>query len=342
MRICLFHPKLLPPKDYGGVERVVLWLAKGLIERGHEVHVAALEGSQLPQGARLIPMSEGNTSAWDLLPQIPQGTQIVHFMAPPEPGVLEKLPCPGVLTVHGNGKPGEQFPINTVFLSQDHARRHGAEFFVYNGIDPAEYSWSSHSRGNHFLFLSKTSWRVKNLAGAMSICSEAGASLKIAGGQRPWALRLKAAFSSRTQWLGAVSGEQKANCLAQARALLFPVIWPEPFGLVVVEALMSGTPVIASRIGSLPELITPDTGMLLDPPVTPEARKQWVAVVGQEAASAGSRWRAQACRERAMTLFHYLKMAEGYENAYNKVISGRTLQPAIPVAPVAKNWRIHP
>lgn len=54
MKICLFHPKLLPPRDYGGVERVVLWLARGLLERGHEVWVAALAGSQLPPGAKLI------------------------------------------------------------------------------------------------------------------------------------------------------------------------------------------------------------------------------------------------------------------------------------------------
>ena len=109
MKICLFHPKLLPPRDYGGVERVVGWLAKGLAERGHEVWVGALQGSRLPAGVRLLPFTVDKSAAWDLARACPPGMDVVHWMAPPEKGVSEKLPCPALLTVHGNGRPGEEF-----------------------------------------------------------------------------------------------------------------------------------------------------------------------------------------------------------------------------------------
>lgn len=174
MRLVLFHPVRLPPRDYGGVERVVLWLATALRDLGHEVHVAALAGSQLPPGVRLIPMDPGHTRAQDLLPKLPPGTDLVHFMAPPERDAISRMDCPWILTVHGNGKPGERFPRNTVFLTRDHARRHGAEVFVFNGVDPEEYRFEPGSKEDRFLFLSKTSWKVKNVSGAIRLCSRAG------------------------------------------------------------------------------------------------------------------------------------------------------------------------
>ena len=80
------------------------------------------------------------------------------------------------LTVHGNGKPGERFPLNTAFLSADHASRHGAGVFVYNGIDPDECRFSDgQDKTDWYLFLSKTSWSVKNVSGAMRLVSKAGA-----------------------------------------------------------------------------------------------------------------------------------------------------------------------
>src|SRR5205085_310550 len=111
--IVLFHPVSLPPKDYGGVERVVLWLAEGLVERGHEVHIAALKGSQLPKGCHLVEVEKGPLSAERLGVLLPSHLDIVHFMAPLAEEVWEGLSFPRLLTVHGNGKEGERFPKNT-------------------------------------------------------------------------------------------------------------------------------------------------------------------------------------------------------------------------------------
>ena len=74
---------------------MVLWLARGLKGRGHEVTVAALEGSLLPEGVALLPVERERSSALDLLAnRLPTGIELVHFMAPPEPGVIEKARKP--------------------------------------------------------------------------------------------------------------------------------------------------------------------------------------------------------------------------------------------------------
>jgi glycosyltransferase involved in cell wall biosynthesis len=326
MKIVLFHPTVLPPRHYGGVERVVLWLAKGLIELGHQVWVGAYPGSRLPEGVQLIEFEPPETSAYALLKKLPEGVDGVHFMAPPEAGVWEKLPCAGVLTVHGNGKPGEMFPLNTVFLSQDHALRHEGRTYVYNGIDPAECAFAPESKEDRFLFLSKTSWKVKNVRGAVARCRLANAGLRVAGGDRPFSTRLAvslySALGAQMSWEGSVSGNRKADLLARAKALVFPVLWEEPFGLVAVEALMSGTPVLATPRGSLKELITPEVGCLLDW----DDQAAWLEVLG----SAKFSWDPEKCRSRALELFHYRKMAASYESIYRRVLSGETLHSKAP------------
>lgn len=315
MRVVIFHPVLLPPKDYGGVERVVLWLTEALLELGHEVSVGALTGSQLPPGANLIAVHPEKKSALTFLDHLPQGTDVVHFMAPPEVGAWEKLPCAGLLTIHGNGKIGEVFPKNSVFLTQDHAQRHGRKVFVWNGINPREYIYREEKAERApFLFLSKTSWKVKNLVGAISICARLKVNLKIAGGNRPYLLRLKA-WVLGLDWQGPVSGKKKSELLAEACALLFPIRWPEPFGLVMIEAMISGTPVVASRLGSVPEILG-DCGVLVEP----DDQAGWDRAMRDVKQISRAR-----CRERALGNFTHLHMAGNYLKLYQQVIEGKEL-----------------
>ncbi len=315
MKIVIHHPVLLPPKDYGGVERVVLWLTEALLDLGHEVHVAALEGSRLPPKAQLIPISKNELSAIQFLKKIPPGTDVVHFMAPPEAEVWDQLPCAGLLTIHGNGKKGEVFPPNTVFLTRDHAERHGRKVFVWNGINPSEYIYREQSDPTaQPLFLSKTSWKVKNLSGAILFSSLAKKRLKIAGGHRPFLLRFKA-FLLGHDWQGPVSGKKKTELLREASALVFPVIWPEPFGLVVIEAMVSGTPVVASPYGSLPEVVG-DCGILVDP----HDEQAWVRAIHDV-----EKISRKKCRERVLSYFTHHHMAKNYLKLYQQVIDRKEL-----------------
>lgn len=327
MKICLFHPVALPAAAYGGVERVVIWLAQGLRDRGHEVWIAAREGSRLPPGIGLLPVPPGEHSALKLAPRLPAGVDVVHFMAPPETGAAQMLPCASLLTVHGNGQPGEKFGPNTVFLSADHARRHGGSYYIHNGVDPREVSFNPRPRppGSRPLFLSKTSWRVKNLRGAVRICAQSGVGLTIAGGARPWSLRARALWDRRFRWEGAVGGERKAELLANARALVFPVLWDEPFGLVVIESLLAGTPVFASHRGSLPELLNDSVGRLLPCPDSPAAEREWVESL-RASWEDWPAWSPEACRDWAQERFSVEKMSAAYEGAYRRVAGGEKLQ----------------
>jgi glycosyltransferase involved in cell wall biosynthesis len=168
---------------------------------------------------------------------------------------------------------------------------------------------------------------VKNLAGAIRTTAAAGVHLKIAGGNRPFLPRLSCLVRRNREWIGPVNGEYKAKLLAEARALIFPVAWPEPFGLVVAEALISGTPVLATRRGSLPELIPSDVGGFFD------TDEEWIEFLRKGIVP----WEPERCREWALSQFHYATMAEAYERAYQQVIAGELLNQEFPLG---GNWRI--
>ena len=328
MKVLIFHPTQLPPKDYGGVERIVLWLAKGLVERGHEVWVAAFPGSRLPAGAKLWEVKPENSSPEILLTRdLPPGIDLIHFFTPPSLELAADLKIPYVFTLQGNGQEGERFPKNTVFISQDHARRHGGRVCVYNSVDPDEHVFEPERKNDSYLFLSKTSWKVKNLTGAIDFCRRANVPLKIAGGDRPYITRAEVLIRSflrgpKMQWIGPVNGKAKAELMARAKAFLFPVIWPEPFGIVIAEALISGTPVLGSRRGSVPELVTPDVGAILD------TEEEWIEMLSRKKLP----WEPAVCRQRAMERFHFRVMCAAYETVYQKVLSGVPLHENQPVA----------
>ena len=236
-----------PVDGYGGTERVCQWLAKAQAERGHEVTILC-KGGRLPfASVREIP-----DQLLDLDPWIPAGTDIVQLYQ--TPGF--QIRHPFLVNIGGNGQAGEKFHPNTVFVSKNHAERHHWTEYVHNGLDPSEYPLSM-ARSPDPVFLAKASWRVKNLKGAIKIAKAAGLTLDVAGG--------KAAFWHRgVRSHGTVGGERKLRLLQRAGALLFPIIWEEPFGLVSIEAMACGTPVVATPRGALPEIVTPGCGVLAD------------------------------------------------------------------------------
>lgn len=326
MKILLFHPVSLPPKNYGGVERVVTWLAEGLRDFGHHVTVAALEGSRLPRGVALLPVAAGDRSAARLIHRLPRGIEVVHFQAPPEAGYFQSGAPPSVTTIHGNGKPGETFSRTTVFLSRDHAVRHGSGAFVYNGVNPEEFALAGalgvHKLKDSPLFLSKTSLRTKNLAGAMRIARKADMDLVVAGGNRPFGLRMLALLQG-SRWVGPVDGREKAKILAAASALLFPVVWEEPFGLVMVEAMLSGTPVVGAHRGSVPEIVGGSGGLVLPLPRDEEDEEgysRW-----RDALRASQKLDPATLRKEAIERFSHHRMAESYIEVYKRVIRGEPL-----------------
>ncbi len=252
LRIALIHDAVIPPLKYGGTERVVYYLALSLQRLGIAATVISQDGSK-PTGVPWIPHTEDTTHS-DFLRRF----DLVHYMATPA-----RLPDhPYLVTIHGNGKPGESFLPNTLFVSKKHAQLHGSAHYVHNGIDVSAFS-SSRRRSGRWTFLAKASWSVKNLAGAIAVARAARIELDVLG-SRSYLFDLQRTFPrfKGVRYIGMVTEAEKRFYLSQSEGLLFPVRWHEPFGLAVVEALASGCPVLATPYGAIPEIVTQGTGYL--------------------------------------------------------------------------------
>ncbi|MBF0300888.1 MAG: HU family DNA-binding protein [Oligoflexia bacterium] len=260
MKILFQHDGILPIKKYGGTERIIFWHIRRLIKLGHKVSlIGSIRSIELEKlGVKLIAKNQK-----DWRPLIPPDTDIVHLFYTPE----FDLDIPYIVTIEGNGHPGEKFKKNTAFISKKHAEIHSGNYFVYNGIDLEDYPHpnfsdkkfyanpSNKNYWNHFSFLAKAKWKVKNVKGAVTATQMAKKHLHIAGG-RVFSL------SSYTHSYGMVDQNDKIKILRQSSALIFPVRWHEPFGIAIIEAFSQGLPVIGTPYGSLPELINNKTGII--------------------------------------------------------------------------------
>jgi len=140
-----------------------------------------------------------------------------------------------------------------------------------------------------------------------------GRRLILAGGWRP-------SFTGAVKYVGEVDGNRKAVLLARARCLWSPALWDEPFGLPTIEALFSGTPVLGTRRGAMPEIVTSDVGALADTLEDLLAASDSISTRSPE-----------ACRARAERFTH-LTMAAEYVRMYQQVIAAGTLPPGRPTA----------
>ena len=300
LHVALYHPSVLPVRDYGGTERVVAWLARGLVELGHRVTLLALEGSGIPE-ATTVPVDRAEAfreGGARLGPLLPRGVDVVHAHVPlaePPPGV------PFLWTFHGTGAPGRRFPPSTVALSADHARRHGIARWVHNGLDPADYRFAA-AKGPRDLFLGRLH-SVKGWQWAVQGARRSGRALVVAGG---WRIPRPG-----VRFVGRVGGDRKRALLASAACLWMPARWDEPFGLTTIEAMVSGTPVLATRRGALPEIVTPASGAMGDTLEELVALRRSLDALDPE-----------AVRANVLERFTHVRMATDYVGLYRKAVTG--------------------
>src|SRR5206468_3597411 len=181
----------------------------------------------------------------------------------------------------------------------------GSDVFVYNGLDPADFLFRS-VKDDYHLFLGRLH-SAKGYRWAIEGAKRGGHRLLLAGGWRP-------SFARNIKYVGEVAGRRKAELLARARCLWMPALWDEPFGLTTIEALFSGTPVIGTHRGALPEILTDTVGALCD------TLEEMV-----EAAETISTRSPDACRAHAERYFTHRTMADEYVRVYGAVIESGKL-----------------
>ena len=296
-------------------------LAKGLADLGHEVyyHLQAGAAKPVPRGVERITAP----------PSKP--VDILHnyscFVS--DAGLMEYVSRRGIpwvatchLDIQARGLDRSYARGNWIFVSRTLARLYGRERYVYNGIDPSAYCYSE-SKEDYLLFMSSIDWAFeKGLDTALALAVEMGFRLLVAGtsGEYPVIQKIEAICAKAgAEYVGDVRGERKAELLAGARALLHPTRLNEAFGLVMAEALMSGTPVICSDRGACPEVISPDVGFICN-------NEDDYRIAIESLGTISSR----ACREKAMREYHYHLMARGFVREYEAEITQPSGEAPVP------------
>ena len=342
MRIAQIAPlaESVPPKLYGGTERVVAWLVDQLVELGHDVTLFASGNSQTranlvpvwPYAFRLgRPRTDPVAVQAVLLETMAARARefdVIHchidWLHLP---LLTRSGVPFLSTFHGRldiaGLPDvvRHFP-DAPFVSISHNQRlplPGANWLgtVYHGL-PSDSLQPRFQPGSYLAFLGRLT-KEKGPEEAMRIARDAGMPLRIAAkvpkGERGYFKeQLEPKIDGRDiQLTGEVNDDTKEQFLAEAAALLFPIDWPEPFGLVMIEAMACGTPVIAYRHGSVPEVIDEGvTGFVVD---SEEEAVRAVRRLGEI-----DRCQVRACFERR---FAARRMASEYVALYEELVRRR-------------------
>lgn len=276
-------------------------LVKGLAELGHEVYYQ-LERIEEPLPVGVHRVTNG-------MPRV----DIAHRAGDPRMRISD-YPRPWVRTCHtARGLDRSIAKANWIFVSRSLADSYGSTRYVLNGIDPSEFIYSE-SKDDYFLFVACLDRALeKGLDIAISLAAKAGFKLVVAGSAMKSAVLediRRMAAGAQVQLAGEIQGLRRAQLFAGARALLFPTQINEAFGIVMAEALISGTPVICSNCGACSEIISPEVGF-----VCATEEDYLSAIAGIHTI------RPSACREKALRDYHYLRMARDYVREYEREIS---------------------
>lgn len=355
MRIAQIAPlyERVPPVLYGGTERVVYALTEELVRRGHDVTLFATADSIT--SARLVPMAEAGTrlagvkdplslhlAMLDEIYAQAEQFDVIHshvdVLAFP---FARGAAVPTVHTMHGRLDLPEHRRVLSRFTDQhlvsiSHSQRAPVTDLplrwagtVYNGVRLRHFPFRAEPDDPPYLvFLGRIS-PEKGPIEAVQVARAVGLPLKVAAKVDPadadWADEhfFPLLDGPGVEFLGEVDEATKAALLGGALATLFPIRWPEPFGIVMAESLACGTPVIALPGGSVDEVLVDGvTGFIC------QSLEEMA-----EAVSRVSRIDRAACRARVVGRFSAAAMADGYEAVYERVLATRDTRPALTIVP---------
>jgi glycosyltransferase involved in cell wall biosynthesis len=339
----------VPPHGYGGTERVVSYLTEALVEMGHEVTLFASGDSVT--NADLVPVVERSLRTdprrpdwlmWHtiLLDEVFQRApqfDVMHFHVDffhyP---LARRCATPSLTTLHGRLDLPDLLPLHRHFKEHplvsisDSQRKPMLDLSwlgtVHHGLPPALYALRERSQ-DYFAFVGRVS-PEKRVDRAIEIAIATGTRLRIAAKVD----RADEAYFEREirpllghpliEFVGEIDQAAKNDFIGHARALLFPIDWPEPFGLVMIEAMACGTPVLAWRCGSVPEVLDEGvTGFVVDD------AQQAIAAARETA-----RIDRRRCRQVFEARFSARHMAARYLTLYQRLIQARQTNPGLRTA----------
>ena len=329
----------VPPRLYGGTERVVSHITEELVRRGHEVTLFASGDSQTsaklvpgcPQALRLsgrphmgtflqLPMLSDvyeRASSFDVI-----HTHLDYWSFP----LARLTPTPSVATMHGRLDIPELKPVYARYrslplISISDSQRAPLPFMnwvttVYHGVPRNRLEYSP-GPGKYLAFLGRIS-PEKRPDIAIEVAKRAGVPLKIAAkvdnvDKEYFANVIKPLLTSGVELIGEIGDDQKSEFLGNALALMFPIDWPEPFGMVMIEAMACGTPIITRPCGSVPEVVMPGVSGFIGDTV-----EELVAAVKKVDTLSRA-----ACRKEFETRFTVEVMVDQYEHVYRQLIEER-------------------
>lgn len=348
MKIALVAPLIesVPPTTYGGTERIVHYLTESLLEMGHDVTLFAAGDSQtrarlcavVAESLRLskVPRDPVIFHMLEVMEVMRQAEEfdIVHFHMDffhfPQ---LRQRMIPHVTTLHGRldspdlGAMFEEFSEMPIVSISDSQRRPlpQANFVgtVYNGVPEETYTFREQP-GEYLAFLGRIS-PEKGPEQAIEMAIKTGQKLRIAAkvdrvDREFFEVKIKPWLDHPLiEFIGEVNEVQKNEFLGNAKALLFPINWPEPFGLVMIEAMACGTPVIAFPRGSVPEVMEDGVSGFMVHNV--EEAVTVLAGIDQ--------FDRAGCRRYFESRFTSRKMAQGYMSLYEREIAGLSRMPQV-------------
>jgi glycosyltransferase involved in cell wall biosynthesis len=265
MKIAQVAPDIYPlPPAYGGLERIVYDLTEELVKIGHEVFLYAPKGTQT--SATLIPYQ--HTDTWNfnkiashVLTTLPPSTELIHDHTHISALGQLHLPVPTVCTIHIASPLTKADQVKTpIFVSRNLYEQIGQSkgFFVYNGLNPDDFDFSERKQ-DYLLFLGVLGWH-KGIHHALEIAENTKQKLIVAGPvheeefYRNYVLP-RIQKNNQIVYVGEVFGKRKIDLLKNAKCVLFPTECPEAFGLVLVEAMICGTPVLGLANGAVPDVM---------------------------------------------------------------------------------------
>jgi len=330
----------VPPKFYGGTERIVSYLTEDLVRKGHEVTLYASGDSETrarlrPSSARSLRLDRGCKDPLShhivMLERVAQEAaefDVIHYHIDylhfP---TTRRTPQHHLTTLHGRLDLPDLVPLYQEYrdmpvISISEAQRLPLKWVnwqatVYHGLPRDLYPFHE-TPGDYLAFLGRIS-PEKGCDRAIEIARRAGMPLKIAAkiAEGPDQVYFEQVIrpllrEPGIEFIGEINEREKGSFLGGARALVFPIDWPEPFGLVMIEAMACGTPVLAFPRGSVPEIleagVTAHFGETVDDLV--------------EAAGRIDELDRHVCRETFERRFSDVRMSGDYESVYRRIIEG--------------------